>query len=107
MKNIIFLMGLITILSCNQKNKTSNRLGIVEFEVFGNELAQSHFEKGLLLLHSFEYDDSREEFIKAQEADPEMVMAFWGEAMTYNHSIWSEQDYENGYAVVEKINAMR
>jgi tetratricopeptide (TPR) repeat protein len=106
MKKIILLMGLITILSCNQKNKTSNRLGIVEFEVFGNELAQSHFEKGLLLLHSFEYDDSREEFIKAQEADPDMVMAFWGEAMTYNHSIWSEQDYENGYAVVEKINSL-
>lgn len=106
MKKIFLLIGLISILSCNQKSKTSNRLGIVDFEVFGNELAQSHFEKGLLLLHSFEYEDSREEFKKAQEADPEMAMAFWGEAMTYNHSIWSEQDYESGFEVVQKIDSM-
>jgi tetratricopeptide (TPR) repeat protein len=106
MKKIFLLMGWLTILSCNQKDKMSNRLGIVEFEVYGNELAQSHFEKGLLLLHSFEYEDSREEFIKAQEADSEMAMAYWGEAMTYNHSIWSEQDYKSGFAVVQKIDSM-
>ena len=106
MIRIIWVVALISIISCRQNDKITSKLGTVEFEVFGNELAQSHFEKGLLLLHSFEYDDSREEFIKAQEADPEMVMAFWGEAMTYNHSIWSEQDYENGYAVVEKIDSL-
>lgn len=106
MKKIIFLMGWLAILSCVQKEDKTNRLGTVEFEVYGNELAQTHFEKGLLLLHSFEYEDSREEFLKAQEADPEMAMALWGEAMTYNHSIWSEQDYESGFAVVQKIDAM-
>ena len=106
MKKIILVMGWLTILSCGQKDNKTSKLGTVEFEVYGNELAQSHFEKGLLLLHSFEYEDSREEFIKAQEADPEMAMAYWGEAMTYNHSIWSEQDYESGFAVVQKIDSM-
>ena len=32
-----------------------------------------------------------------------MPMAYWGEAMSYNHSLWSEQDYESGVAALEKL----
>jgi hypothetical protein len=106
MKKLVCILAFAAIISCRQKEATTNGLGIVELQVYGNELAQPHFEKGLLLLHSFEYEDSREEFLNAQEADPEMAMAYWGEAMTYNHSIWSEQDYESGFAVVQKIDSM-
>ena len=47
-----------------------NALGHVEFEVTGSKAAQPYFEKGLLLLHSFEYEDAIPEFQKAQELDP-------------------------------------
>jgi tetratricopeptide (TPR) repeat protein len=30
-------------------------------------------------------------------------MAYWGEAMTYNHSIWQEQDFEKGNATLQKL----
>jgi hypothetical protein len=107
MKKITLLIGLIVMFSCRQKDHTESKLGVVDFQVYGNALAQPHFEKGLLLLHSFEYEDSREEFLKAQVADPNMAMAYWGEAMTYNHSIWSDQDYESGFEVVQKINNLK
>ncbi len=102
---IIFL--LLLVVSCQQNKPEKEYLGIVNIEISGAEKAVPHFEKGLLLLHSFEYDDAREAFKKAQELDPKMPMAYWGEAMTYNHSLWGEQDYDKGTAALahlEKID---
>ena len=67
-------------------------LGETEFANSGAEQAQEPFLRGLLLLHSFEYDEARQAFQKAQERDPDFAMAHWGEAMTHNHPIWMEQD---------------
>ena len=63
-------------------------LGEVEFANSGAPEAQEQFTRGLLLLHSFEYDDAREAFQAAQEVDPDFAMAYWGEAQTHNHPIW-------------------
>ena len=87
------------------ENESDYQLGEVELKVTGNSEAKAFFEKGLLLLHSFEYQDAREAFLEAQEADPNMAMAYWGEAMSYNHSLWHEQDYEDGGAAIKKMNA--
>ncbi|WKK65579.1 hypothetical protein [Lutimonas zeaxanthinifaciens] len=107
MRNFLVLLFLITV-SCSEKKQDTAKdyLGVVNIEVTGNEEAIPHFEKGLLLLHSFEYSDSREAFRKAQEADPNMLMAYWGEAMTYNHPLWTEQDFEEGKAALEKISVV-
>lgn len=94
---------LIILSSCKQEKKQESYLGIVNIEVSGNEEAIPHFEKGLLLLHSFEYVDSREAFLQAQKTDPEMLMSYWGEAMTYNHPLWSEQDYDKGIEALTKL----
>jgi len=102
MKKILLVL-IIVVLSCKQEKKEKSYLGIVNIEVTGNKNALPHFEKGLLLLHSFEYADSREAFLKAQKEDPDMLMSFWGEAMTYNHPLWSEQDYEKGTEAIEKL----
>ena len=56
MKKILFLF-LIVLFSCKQEKKQESYLGIVNIEVSGNDEAIPHFEKGLLLLHSFEYAD--------------------------------------------------
>jgi len=102
MKKILFLL-FIVLSSCKQEKKQESYLGIVNIEVSGNEEAIPHFEKGLLLLHSFEYADSREAFLEAQKTDPQMLMSYWGEAMTYNHPLWSEQDYEKGIEALTKL----
>jgi len=106
MKPYLYLLSLLVILACKKETAKSDYLGVVNITVTGKEKALPYFEKGLLLLHSFEYSDARESFIKAQEIDPEMAMAYWGEAMTYNHSLWSEQDYEDAVSVLQKLDAV-
>tara|TARA_R110002111_G_scaffold1074_5_gene7726 strand:+ start:2292 stop:3866 length:1575 start_codon:yes stop_codon:yes gene_type:complete len=103
MKQLLFLSVIIMFFSCKKEASKTEHLGVVNLTVSGNVEAITDFEKGLLLLHSFEYQDAREAFLKAQNTDPNMAMAYWGEAMTYNHSLWSEQNYEDGFAATEKM----
>jgi tetratricopeptide (TPR) repeat protein len=69
--------------------------------------APAHFAKGLSWLHSFEYDDARDEFRKARELDPALVMAYWGEALSYTEPIWQAQDIEGGRAALRRLAATR
>jgi len=66
--------------------------GRTTFSNSGDEAAQAPFLRGVLMLHSFEYDEARAAFREAQEIDPDFAMAHWGEAMTHNHPVWMEQD---------------
>ena len=81
------------------------RLGEVEFANSGAPEAQTAFERGLLLLHSFEYQDAAAAFREAQEIDPDFGMAYWGEAMTYNHPVWMRQDREAALEALARFAA--
>ncbi|MEM7550189.1 MAG: hypothetical protein AAF363_10955 [Bacteroidota bacterium] len=99
-------LSLILLLGCSsqQKDESSSKLGSIDFEVSSDHgEAVAHFEKGVLLLHSFMYGESAESFQQAQELDPDFALAYWGEAMTYNHPLWSEQNYEKATATLEKL----
>ena len=74
-------------------------------EVTASEEAKASFLRGLALLHNFEYAFAAKEFRKAQEADPDFVMAYWGEAMTHNHPLWAEQDREKARAILARLGA--
>lgn len=107
MKTLI-LSGLFlcaTVISCKQPTKSSYTLGTVTFDVTGTDAAQQAFLKGHLLMHSFEFADAAEAFREAQTLDPTCAMAYWGEAMTYNHAIWQEQDYEKAVTTLKKLGA--
>jgi tetratricopeptide (TPR) repeat protein len=67
-------------------------VGVVAFENSGASGAQQVFLTGLAQLHNFEYDDAAKWFRKAEEIDPDFALAYWGEAMTFNHPVWMEQD---------------
>lgn len=70
-------------------------LGSISFPTSASSSeAQSAFVEGMMLLHLFEYPFAREEFLRAQSLEPDFALAYWGEAMTYNHPIWDEQDFE-------------
>lgn len=90
-------------ISCASNNQPKEQLGEISFEVTGNHAAQPAFKQGLLYLHSFEYEDAAEAFQKAQKIDPGFVMAYWGEAMTYNHPLWREQNFEKGNAILNQL----
>jgi hypothetical protein len=64
-------------------------LGELDFPTSAtSQEAEAAFIRGMLLLHLFEYPFARDEFISAQQLEPGFAMAYWGEAMTYNHPIW-------------------
>ncbi len=92
--------------NCKSEKKpmpAGDQLGELHFDFNGSGAAMPYFTKGLKLLHNFEFDDACKEFIKAQEIDSNFVMAYWGEAMTYNHPLWRQQDYEKGQAALAKL----
>jgi tetratricopeptide (TPR) repeat protein len=78
-------------------------LGRADFETSGSPEAQKHFLRGLLLLHSFEFGDAAEEFRAAQKIEPRFAMAYWGEALTYNHPLWAEKDQAAARAVLDRL----
>ena len=67
-------------------------LGSIDFPNSGAAEAQSAFLTGMKALHSFEFEDAGEAFRQAQAIDPDFALAWWGEALSYNHPLWSEQD---------------
>jgi tetratricopeptide (TPR) repeat protein len=81
------------------------RLGTIDFPTSGAAAAQPHFIRGVLLLHSFEYRDAAQAFRAAQQIDPGFALAYWGEALTYTHPIWKEQDVAAARAVLERLGA--
>ena len=83
----------------------SQDLGTIDFPTSGSAAAQPHFIRGVLLMHSFEYDDAKEAFVEAQKADPGFAMAYWGEAMTYNHQVWQQTAPELAKAALAKLAA--
>jgi tetratricopeptide (TPR) repeat protein len=84
--------------------------GHVEFVNSGAPRAQTDFLEGLALLHDFEYDSAAAAFRRAESADPDFAMAYWGEAMTYNHPVWMQQDLKSARAALNRLapsSAMR
>ncbi|MCI0434610.1 MAG: hypothetical protein L0271_13365 [Gemmatimonadetes bacterium] len=81
------------------------RLGTIEFPTSGAPAAQPAFVEGVLFLHSFEYASAARAFRRAQELDPAFALAYWGEAMTYTHPVWNEQDVAAAHAVLGRLGA--
>ena len=54
--------------------------------------AQALVRRGVEALHFFEYEEANEAFRQAQGIEPTSVMAVWGEAMTYDQTLWRKED---------------
>jgi tetratricopeptide (TPR) repeat protein len=78
-------------------------LGTIDFPTSGAPAAQEDFIRGVLLLHSFEYEPAAAAFRAAQAEDTDFAMAYWGEAMTYNHPLWAQQDRDAAVAALERL----
>ena len=96
-------LALAAIVLGTQTASAQTPVGVVSFDNAGSPAAQAPFARGLALLHNFEYERAAAEFRKAQAADPGFAMAFWGEAMTYNHTVWMEQDRGAALAVLARL----
>src|SRR5215475_7188972 len=65
-----------------------DHLGKVEFASSCSAAAQPLLEKGVALLHSFQYLQSENTFAAAEKQDPKCALAHWGKAMALYHQLW-------------------
>ena len=79
------------------------RLGTIVFPTSASPSAQEAFLEGVLFLHSFEYESAERSFRRAQGLEPGFAMAHWGEAMTYTHPVWNEQDAGSARSALERL----
>lgn len=86
---------------------TPRQLGTVDFPNSGNAAAQGPFLEGVKLLHNFHYEAAADAFRRAQSADPDFLLAYWGEAMSHNQTLWSNQDRNAALKVLAKFAPTR
>ena len=80
------------------------QFGTIVFPNSGKPEAQEAFLQGVLLLHNFAYPQAARAFEEAERVDPNFALAYWGEAMTYNHPIWYETDADAGRKALAKFS---
>ncbi len=109
----LFLLLTVLLVSCRQPDSSQtdassqSQLGQLEHQFTLSAEASPAFNKGLLLLHSFEYDDAREAFQEAIAADSLEIMAYWGAAMTHYAAFWGLQDVAAGRKVMQALGDTR
>lgn len=103
--SLLFVLLLLETAQPSTGVSQTTGLGVVSFPNTGARRAQASFLRGLALLHSFEYTDAAEAFREAQRLDSAFAMAYWGEALTYDHPIWGEHDSTTAREVLARLGA--
>ena len=81
----------------------SQQLGTITFPTSAPANAQPSFVRGVLFLHSFEYESAAQAFRESQRMAPDFALAYWGEAMTYTHPVWNEQDVAKAREALSRL----
>ena len=101
---VLLLLGLLAPPVAGQAAPASSpSLGRVDFPTTAPPAAQAHFLRGVAALHNFWYDEAADEFRAAQKAEPGFALAYWGEALTYDHPIWGEQDLDAARGALQRL----
>ena len=101
----LFLSTCLIFLAFTANTAEMDDVGSVNFPTSGSAEAQQHFLRGVATLHSFGWKQARTAFQQAQAVDPDFAMAYWGEAMTYNHPLIAEFDLETPRVVLSKLGS--
>jgi len=81
----------------------AQQLGTINFPTSAPANAQASFVRGVLFLHSFEYESAAQAFRESQRLAPDFALAYWGEAMTYTHPVWNEQDVAKARGALARL----
>lgn len=83
---------------------TEQEVGSVRFATSCSKDIGSSFNRAVALLHSFQYEDARQAFVKISGEDPKCAMAQWGVAMSHYHGLWDNGDTAAGREALRKAN---
>jgi tetratricopeptide (TPR) repeat protein len=79
-------------------------LGSLEYPVTTSVVAsQRFFNQGLRLLYAFNHAEALRSFREANRLDPNLAMAYWGEAMALGPNINAPMSAENGRRAYEAL----
>src|SRR5436309_2205 len=107
-KHCIFVF-LIFCTSVVLAGQNTEQLGKVSFPVSCSAEVQPTFERGVALLHSFQYTIAEAAFAEAAKKDPQCAMAYWGQAMSLYHQLWGwpkTEDMNKGRELMEKAGKL-
>jgi len=79
---------------------TEQEVGSVHFETSCSKDVAANFNRAVALLHSFQYEQTRQAFTQIAKEHPECAMAQWGVAMSHYHGLWDNGDYAAGRAAL-------
>lgn len=86
LRSIFSVFAVSCLISFSAQAADIARVGTYDFPTSTQSAeAQEHFLMGVGYLHSFGFTQAQEAFKRAQEADPDFAMAYWGEVFTYQH----------------------
>jgi tetratricopeptide (TPR) repeat protein len=92
------------------RHGVDEKLGTLSFATSCAPAVQSQFERGVALLHSFEYEVARAQFEEVAKKDPGCAMAYWGQAMTLYHELWNRPtraDLTQGVELLAKARFLK
>jgi len=82
------LLAPVSLAQDDPQHAVPEKLGKVSFTISCSPAIQDEFNRGVALLHSFEYAAANGAFLSVAARDPQCAMAHWGIAMTYFHQLW-------------------
>jgi hypothetical protein len=81
---------------------TEQEVGSVQLETSCSKGVAASFNRAVALLHSFQYEQSRQTFTQISKEHPECAMAQWGIAMSHYHGLWDNGDLAAGGRALRK-----
>jgi tetratricopeptide (TPR) repeat protein len=99
-----WLAPLVALLPALPAASAQTHLGKVDFLTSCSAEAQPLLEKGLALLHSFQYLEARQTFEEAGRKDQGCAMAHWGKAMSFYQQLWDfpdEKQMKEGHSEIK------
>jgi hypothetical protein len=97
--SLTLCMGLTTLAAADEGHHhelTEKEVGSVRFVNSCTKAVQSDIQRAIALLHSFQYEQTREVFNDVSNKDPQCAVAQWGVAMSHYHGLWHNGDTNAG-----------
>ena len=99
---LCFLIGTTLADEGHHHSLSEQEIGSVQFSTSCLPKVAVEFNRAVALLHSFQYEKTRETFQDVAKHAPGCAMAYWGVAMSHYHGLWSNGDTNAGRAALHK-----
>jgi tetratricopeptide (TPR) repeat protein len=109
MKSLGVIVSAFVLLSCaawcdeqHHHQLTDSQVGSVHFATSCSKDVERDFNHAVALLHSFQYESTRQAFEEISRKDSTCAMAQWGVAMSHYHGLWDNGDTAAGRTAYKK-----